>query len=117
MWKLFEPRSTAAMERAFEPMSARPEHVFGHDPTVEVLASDEVELDRCCAESVARLVGALGDLRRCVVADVRREGGDEHQRAPEVIPDGLFVGGEASGAALCKARARVSEQADRLEQA
>src|SRR5437762_12482635 len=83
--------------------SARADHRFRPDPFVELLAGDEAELDRRLAQCLAGLVRGLRDLGGLVVADVGVQGGDEHERVLEVVPDALEVRLDADDAMLAKA--------------
>src|SRR5919197_5878172 len=55
-------------------------HLLGPDPLVELLGGDQPELHRGLLQRLVLLVRLLGDLRCVVVADVRVERGEQHQR-------------------------------------
>ena len=59
----------------------------------------------------------LGDLRRLVVADVRVERGDQHERLAQLLVDPRAVGLDAGGAVVVEAAAGVGEQPRRLQEA
>ena len=91
------------------------DHGLGADPAVEVLAGDVAEGDGGVAQGEVVGVGVLGDLGGAVVADVRGEGGDEHEGAVELAVDLGAVGGDAAGAVGVEGAAGVAEQADGLQ--
>ena len=62
------------------------------------------------------VVRRLGDPRRLLVADVRAERGDEHQRAAQMPADDGEVGLEAARAEALEGAHGVRQQARRLEQ-
>src|SRR5207248_1111185 len=77
------------------------------DPLIELLGSDESELECSFLQRGSFLVRRLGDLRRLVVADVRIERGDQHQRLAHQLPDPLAVGLDSHGAVVVEAPAAV----------
>jgi len=58
------------------------------------------------------VVGALRDLRRLVVADVRASAVTSHQRAGNVIGDPLLVGLQALDAMLAERAAPIGKELD-----
>ena len=66
--------------------SPRPDHLFGADHRVELGVGDVAAADGLLAQGRAVLVSGLGDLGGRVVADLRRQRGDQYQRAVDALP-------------------------------
>src|SRR5689334_24231655 len=62
-------------------LGGRPGHRARLHPAVEIRAGDVAKRERRLAQRAAVVVRLLRDLSRAVVADVRRERGDQHERA------------------------------------
>src|SRR5213595_3420544 len=71
--------------------SSRVCHLFWTDVLVELLAGEETEFDCGLAQRDALLVCVLGDLGGVVVADVRVECRDEHERVVQVLVNARAV--------------------------
>src|SRR6516162_11653041 len=80
------------------PSPPRPRHA------VELLGRDITQPQRLLAQSRTLGVRRLGDLRRLVVADLRRERGDEYQRLLHQRSDPRGVGANADHAARLQHR-------------
>src|SRR5215472_10062510 len=87
--------------------------VGGVIPT-RCLGGDVAKLDGGLAQADMLLVCGFRDFGRIVVADLRREGGYEHQRIVDVTVDGFAVRLDAPNAVLDEAVARIGEQFDRM---
>jgi hypothetical protein len=83
---------------------------------VEVLAADVAERQRRFAQRAAVAVRALGDLGGAVVADVRGQRGDQHQRALEQFGDALAPRLDAAHAVRLEAAHAVGQQAHALQE-
>src|SRR3989440_3114884 len=92
------------------------DHVLRMHPLIELLGGDETELQRRFFQGDAFLVRRLRDLRRFVVADVRVESSDQHQRLPHQLRDALAVRLDADRAVVVEAPAPVGEQPHRLQE-
>src|SRR5437660_10375410 len=68
------------------------DHPFGAHPRIEIASADVTECERRFAQRRAFVMRLLRDCRGLVVADVRRERGDEHQRAADKLADARPVG-------------------------
>ena len=66
-------------------------HLVYLNPLVELFAGEEAERQSGLLEIGAVLVGLLGDLGRLVVADVRVERRDEHERLLRIHVDARRV--------------------------
>jgi hypothetical protein len=60
-------------------VSRRPGHFLGTHPAVEIFPGDIAIGQRRLLERAALAVRTLGDLRRTVIADMRRKRGHQHQ--------------------------------------
>ena len=82
---------------------------------IKFFGGEEFQGDGGFLECAVILEGFLGDLCRVVVADVRVERGDQHQRVVEVFLDIGFVGFDANGAVVVERAAGVGDEADGLQ--
>src|SRR2546427_11981212 len=64
-------------------------HCFRADPLVELLGAHVAQREGRLFQGGALLVRLLGDLRGLVVADMRVERGDEHERVLQQLGDAL----------------------------
>src|SRR5687767_10108444 len=96
--------------------SSRPDHRVGAHPAVEVLRAYVTERKRGVAQRAALAVRLLRDLGRAVVADVRRERGDQHERALEKLADAWLVRLDAARAVLLERAAAVGQQPRALQE-
>src|SRR5947209_909593 len=91
-------------------------HLFRFDVLVKLLACQESKLYGGFAQRYAFLVGILGNLGGVVVADVRIERCDEHERVLQVLVNLLAVKLYASDAVVNKAVTSILDEAYGMEQ-
>src|SRR5687767_14795791 len=91
-------------------------HLLGSHPCVELVACHETELDRDFSQRLTLLVRSLRDLGGIVVADVRIQSGDEHQRIVEILLDAHAVRLDANDAVLAQAVGSVGQEANALQE-
>ena len=82
--------------------SARMSHLLRLHQPVEFGSCHEAESNCFFLESRAVRMCSLGDFRGIVVANLRRERRDEHERATHQLIDSLFVGTNANNAMFGK---------------
>src|SRR5882672_10452867 len=92
------------------------DHGLRPDPLVELLRCHIAERERRLLQGRAFLVRLLRDLRRLVVADVRVERGDEHERVPQQLLDALAPGLDAGRAVLVEPRGAVGQEPHALQE-
>src|ERR1700692_4496340 len=90
-------------------------HVFGADELVEFLASYEPEFNGGFAKTAVFVMRGVRDFRGVIVADLWREGGDEHQGSLDVVVDLFPIDFNAVGAMFDKAVAGVGKQLDGMQ--
>ena len=91
-------------------------HLLGMEYLVELLCGEEAERDACLLQAdvlIKRLVCRLGGV---LIADVRIERRDEHERAVQVLVHLLTVRLDADSAAVVERLEGVGEQARRLQE-
>ena len=93
---------------------SRLRHCCRIDGSIKFFATNQAKLNARVAECTARLVGVLGDFSRVVVADMRVQCRNEHERIFHVIVNFLTVRLNAFCAVLLEHDARVGEQANTL---
>src|SRR5436305_1418858 len=91
-------------------------HLFRLDVTVELLAGEKAEFDCGLAKADAFLVCVLGYLGGVVVANVRVESRDEHERVAQVLVYARAVEFNPFDAELDEAAAGVFQKPYRVEQ-
>ena len=84
------------------------EHVLRPDPLLELFLSQVAEIESLLLQSRPVLVGGLGNLGRLVVADVRVEGRDQHERLVHQLVDLLLVGLDTHHAVVSEGGAGVA---------
>src|SRR5215472_19008696 len=92
-----------------------PDHLLRPHPLLELLLRDVAERDGRLLEGGAFAMRLLRDRGGLVVADVRIERRDEHQRALKQLTDALAVGLDATRAVLIEALHSVGQQPDALQ--
>src|SRR3954463_6551199 len=85
------------------------------DPAVEIFCPDEAERKRRFAQRRAVAMRLERDLRRVLVADVRVECGDEHERLLDVALDARAVRLDAARTALVERPDAIGQELGRLE--
>src|SRR5205085_7132222 len=96
--------------------SSRMRHLFRLHVLVELRARQQAQRNRSVAQRDALLVRVLGDLGGVVVADVRVQSGDEHERLAQVFVNLRAVEFDAGDAVINEAVTGVFQEADRMEQ-
>ena len=91
------------------------DHVFRLDFLIEFFGGEESEGHGGLFECAVFFECFLRHLRRVVVADVRVERGDQHQRVVQVVFDIVFIRFDADGAVFVERAAGVAEEADALQ--
>src|SRR5689334_8629 len=94
----------------------RPDHRRRLHPAVEILAAHVAERDCRLAKRGALAMRLLRDLRRAVIAYVRRERRDQHERTLEKLGDAFGIGCNAACAMLVERTAAVGEQPRALQE-
>ena len=94
----------------------RSDHVLGTDDLIEFVFRDESQIGGFLLEGRAVFMGGFRDLRRLVIADLRRQCGDQHERALHELVYAVQIGFDAYDAIVRKASARVADESDRLQQ-
>src|SRR5207248_6952041 len=95
---------------------ARLGHLAGTNVAVELLALEETKFEAGLPQRLILHIRFVSDLGRFVVADVRTEGGDEHEGAVHVLRNLFAVRLDAHHAVLGKGVARVAQQPHRVEE-
>src|SRR5262245_62110179 len=80
--------------------ASRPHHFLGIDCFIESVSRDGAGPSRLLAQRRALGMRCFGDARRLVVADLRCQRGDEHERALQLLADAQLVGANADYAAV-----------------
>ncbi len=93
-----------------------PDHLLRPHPLIELPGGHVAERDRGVLERKALLVRVLGDLRRFIVADVRVQRGDEHQRFTHQLLDARRIGLDAGRTVLVEINAAVRQQARAVQE-
>src|ERR1043166_2523299 len=96
-------------------MLAPADHGLGAHPAVEVLCAHVAEPEGRLAQRAALAMRLLRDLRRAVVADVRRKRGDQHERALDELADVPLFRLDPAHAMLFEGAAAVGEDAAALQ--
>nr|GEU28044.1 chaperone protein DnaJ A6, chloroplastic [Tanacetum cinerariifolium] len=91
-------------------------HVDRYDPLVELFGRHVAERQCRLLQGRAFVLGFLGDGRGLVVADVRRQRGDQHQRALHQLGNAPKVGLDPVDAMLLEAAHAVGQQARALQE-
>src|SRR3954468_24972192 len=111
-----EMRTTTDMVSRPDPSRGRPRHRGRLDPAVEIRAGYIAERERRFAKRAAVVVRFLRYLRGAVVADVRRERGDQHERALQELADARLVRLDAARTMLLERAAAVGKQPRALQE-
>ena len=91
------------------------EHRARLHPAVEIVGAEFAQLERRLAQPQPLGMRVLGDARRAVIADVRRQRGDEHQRRAQQRIDAGTVDVEPAHAMVGEAAHRICQQRDAVE--
>merc|ERR1712241_663513 len=92
--------------------SVWPQHVLWPDPLLELFLREVAEIESLLLQSRPVLVGSLGNLGGLVVANVRVESCDQHERLVHQLVDLLLVGLNPHHAVVSEGGAGVSDQSD-----